>query len=155
TGLDGTVIRINRDTGAGVPANPLSKSSDPNERRIVAFGLRNPFRFALRSDSAELWIGDVGQTDWEEINRVPIKQKQPANFGWPCYEGFGKQPGWAFLGNNMCGLLYSGIKPRRDPIFAFNHFRPVNKQGHCPAIGTSAVSGVEFAPKVKKWPKRF
>src|SRR4029453_1059897 len=60
TGLDGSIIRIDPPTGAALPSNPLAASPDPNTRRIVAFGLRNPFRFTLRPGSDELWIGDVG-----------------------------------------------------------------------------------------------
>ena len=46
------------------------RRADPNARRIVAYGLRNPFRFTLRPGTNELWIGDVGWNDWEEINRI-------------------------------------------------------------------------------------
>ena len=69
TGLDGTILRVNPDTGAGLPDNPLGLSSDPNARRIVAHGFRNPFRMTVRPGTSELWIGDVGWNDWEEINR--------------------------------------------------------------------------------------
>ena len=36
----------------------------------MAFGLRNPFRFAFRPGTSELWAGDVGEGTWEEINRI-------------------------------------------------------------------------------------
>ena len=68
--LDGAVLRIDPATGAGVPGNPYFSSSDANARRIVAFGLRNPFRITQRPGTDELWIGDVGWNTWEEINRV-------------------------------------------------------------------------------------
>jgi glucose/arabinose dehydrogenase len=58
--LDGTIIRIHPDTGAAMPGNPLIGNSDPNARRIIAYGLRNPFRFTIRPGTNELWIGDVG-----------------------------------------------------------------------------------------------
>ena len=53
-----------------MPDNPLAASSDPNARRIVAYGLRNPFRFTFRPGTNEVWVGDVGWNDWEEINRI-------------------------------------------------------------------------------------
>ena len=48
TGLDGTIIRINPDTGAAMPDNPNAASADANTRRIIAHGFRNPFRFTFR-----------------------------------------------------------------------------------------------------------
>ena len=44
--LDGTILRVDPSTGDGLPDNPLAASTDANARRIVAYGLRNPFRFA-------------------------------------------------------------------------------------------------------------
>ena len=44
--------------------------ADANARRIIAYGLRNPFRFTIRPGTSELWVGDVGWNDWEEINRI-------------------------------------------------------------------------------------
>ena len=68
--LDGTIIRVDPATGAGLPDNPLAGSADPNARRIIAYGLRNPFRFTFRPGTHELWVGDVGWSTWEEINRI-------------------------------------------------------------------------------------
>ena len=48
TGLDGTILRVDPDTGAALPDNPSSASADVNARRIVAHGLRNPFRITVR-----------------------------------------------------------------------------------------------------------
>ena len=86
--LNGTLIRVDPFTGAGLSDNPLFSSSDPNARRIVAYGFRNPFRFTFRPGTNELWIGDVGWSSWEEIDRIPNPLTSPVrNFGWPCYEG--------------------------------------------------------------------
>ena len=54
---------------------------------MLAYGLRNPFRLAIRPGTGDVWIGDVGQGTWEEIDRVPAPFGGPRNFGWPCYEG--------------------------------------------------------------------
>ncbi len=87
--LNGVVLRIDPATGAGAPGNPLASSSNANARRIVAYGLRNPFRFTFRPGTNEIWIGDVGWDTWEEVNRLvnPTDPNVPTNFGWPCYEG--------------------------------------------------------------------
>ena len=60
-------------SGVPVPASRTTHCSTqpmPNARRIIAHGFRNPFRFTTRPGTDELWIGDVGWNDWEEINRV-------------------------------------------------------------------------------------
>ena len=70
TSLDGALLRVDPATGAGLPDNPNAASGDPNARRIVAYGLRNPFRFGVRPGTGEVWIGDVGWGTWEEIERL-------------------------------------------------------------------------------------
>lgn len=69
--LDGSVLRLNPDTGAAMPGNPFAASTNANKRRVIAYGLRNPFRMAFRPGTSELWTGDVGWGGWEEINRIP------------------------------------------------------------------------------------
>ena len=61
TGLDGTVLRLDPNTGAALPDNPNASSSDPNARRIVAWGLRNPFRMTIRPARARSgWATSAG-----------------------------------------------------------------------------------------------
>jgi glucose/arabinose dehydrogenase len=56
--------------------------------QIVGFGLRNPWRFSFDRQTGDLWIGDVGQNDWEEIDfRAAANIGRLANYGWPRYEG--------------------------------------------------------------------
>ena len=57
TGLDGAIIRVDQETGEALPGNPFAASDDPDARRIVAYGLRNPFRFAIRPGTSETWVG--------------------------------------------------------------------------------------------------
>ena len=58
--LDGAILRVNPDTGAAAAGNPAIGNADPNRRRIVAYGFRNPFRFTFRPGTGEIWSGDVG-----------------------------------------------------------------------------------------------
>ncbi len=86
--LVGKVLRVNPDTGRGVPGNPLyAGNGSANSSRVLALGFRNPFRFALDGD--HLVVGDVGEGSFEEIDLVHLDQAgdAPANFGWPCLEG--------------------------------------------------------------------
>ena len=55
--------------------------------------MRNPFRFAVRPGTGEVWIGDVGWNTWEEINRIQSPTAAVTNLGWPCYEGAGRPSG--------------------------------------------------------------
>ena len=54
---------------------------------IWAVGLRNPWRYSFDRVTGELWIGDVGQSKFEEINRVSVRFPAAINFGWPIMEG--------------------------------------------------------------------
>lgn len=81
TSLAGKMLRINAD-GSIPPDNPYFGDSSKRQE-IFFFGLRNPFRFAFRPGSNVLYVGDVGQNTWEEIDvGLPA-----GNFGWPLYEG--------------------------------------------------------------------
>jgi glucose/arabinose dehydrogenase len=56
--------------------------------RIELYGLRNPWRFAFDTALGEVWIGDVGQDEIEEVNRVQLEPDEPPkNLGWSAYEG--------------------------------------------------------------------
>ena len=68
--LNGACSASIRRRAPGAPGNPLASSSNANARRIVAYGLRNPFRFTFRPGTNEIWIGDVGWNTWEEIDRL-------------------------------------------------------------------------------------
>ncbi len=106
--LNGSVIRIDPATGLAASGNPNGGAADPNAKRIIAYGFRNPFRFTFRPGTSELWVGDVGWDTWEEIDRIPAPTSSPSlNFGWPCYEGNGVQAAYQAANLNLCTTLYS------------------------------------------------
>ena len=86
TGFFSKILRIDVDTPAqgkkyGIPStNPFAQGG--GEPATYARGFRNPFRFSIDRDTGEVWVGDVGQDKWEEIDRV----KLGGNYGWPCRE---------------------------------------------------------------------
>jgi glucose/arabinose dehydrogenase/PKD repeat protein len=142
--LDGAVLRIDPATGAGVPGNPFYSSPDANARRIVAYGLRNPFRITQRPGTDELWIGDVGWSTWEEIDRVVSPASATAsNFGWPCYEGAFPQGGYQGAGLNLCSSLYSAPGSVVAPYYTYNHGACVVSYAGC-HTGGSSITGVAF-----------
>ena len=141
-GLDGTLIRVNRATGEGSAENPASGSSSANARRIVAYGLRNPFRFTLRPGTDEVWIGDVGFGRWEEIDRLDTGTL--TNFGWPCYEGPVREGWYDDTNLALCESLYdAGPSAVKTPYYAYNHQQQVDPDETCPT-GSSSITGLRF-----------
>jgi uncharacterized repeat protein (TIGR01451 family) len=150
TSLDGAVLRVNPDTGQGLPDNPFAGSSDANERRIIAYGLRNPFRMTIRPGTSEVWLGDVGWNTWEEVNRIANPVGSVENFGWPCYEGVGRQSGYDSANLNICENLYAqGTGAVVPPYYTYNHSAKVVPNESCPPNpdgtgASSSVAGVAF-----------
>jgi PKD repeat protein len=141
--LNGAILRVDPSTGAALPTNPLYSSSDPNAQRIVAYGFRNPFRFTLRPMTTDLWVGDVGWNDWEEIDRSPNPTSSVLNFGWPCYEGVNPQPGYQSAGLNLCTSLYSA-GTATAPYYTYNHAAQVVPGETCATSSGSSITGVAF-----------
>jgi uncharacterized repeat protein (TIGR03806 family) len=82
--LHGKILRIDVNTGSpyGIPAdNPFANGGGAPE--IFASGFRNPWRSSFDRLTGELWVGDVGEGDREEVNRVQLG----GNYGWPFREG--------------------------------------------------------------------
>src|SRR5205085_5422676 len=90
--LLGNILRIDVDSHPGgrsyaiPPDNPFvgRRGARPE---IYLLGLRNPWRFSFDPGTGDLWIGDVGQNAWEEVDRLPAAQMAGANLGWSAYEG--------------------------------------------------------------------
>ena len=142
--LDGSLIRIDPDTGVAAPGNPQFGSTDPNTRRIVGHGLRNPLRFDFRPGTNEIWVGDVGWNAWEEIDRVVSPTAGVTNFGWPCYEGAGRQSGYDGADLTLCENLYAaGAGAVAAPYFTYNHSAKVVPGETC-STGSSSIAGMSF-----------
>ena len=81
--LLGKILRIDVDS-----AEPYAIPSDnPFGNEVWAYGLRNPWRISFDKQSGDLYIGDVGQNQWEEIDYLPAGSPGGANFGWNLREG--------------------------------------------------------------------
>jgi hypothetical protein len=90
TSLFGTILRIKPESDGTYsipPDNPFVGASGDTLPEIWAYGLRNPFRFGIDPANGDLWIGDVGQERWEELDHWPGGLNTGPNFGWRCYEG--------------------------------------------------------------------
>jgi len=113
TQLLGKMLRIDVDnvvspaTYSIPPDNPFV-SFGPNVRKeIWALGMRNPWRWSFDAVSGELWVGDVGQNNWEEIDLI----EGGKNYGWRIMEGFNCNP-------NISGCNPTGLTP---PIKEYSH----------------------------------
>ena len=110
--LLGSILRIDVSgaTGYSIPAgNPFSP---PNRREVWCYGLRNPWRFTFDSSNGDLYIGDVGQDTWEEVDVATAASGggRGRNFGWSVKEGY------SCYGASSCNS--TGLT---DPVIVYDH----------------------------------
>jgi hypothetical protein len=122
----GTILRLDVDADAGAyaipPDNPFADGGGAPE--VWDYGLRNPWRFSIDSETGNLYIGDVGQNTAEEINIHPGDTPAPLDFGWIATEGNEcREPGC-----DTAGITW--------PIVAYDH-----EEGDCGAIGGYVIRG--------------
>jgi Glucose / Sorbosone dehydrogenase len=116
--LLGKILRIGPDPSSLLPytvpaGNPFAGASAPYDT-IWSFGLRNPFRFSFDRGGSGLWIGDVGQTQREEVDFAPAPELGGGyNFGWSCREGGIAGPDAGCSGDAFVG-----------PVFDYSHVAP-------------------------------
>jgi glucose/arabinose dehydrogenase len=135
--LLGKILRLNED-GSAAAGNPFL--SDPvflNE--IWAYGLRNPWRFSFDRENGDLYIADVGQGSWEEVDFQPASSTGGENYGWKVMEGSS-----CFSTNNCPNYTPSCNDPSlTDPIHEYDH-----SGGNCSITGGyvyrgCAISGLQ------------
>jgi glucose/arabinose dehydrogenase len=121
-------LRINPDTGEGVPGNAFYEPADPNsnQSKVYYSGARRAFRFTFDPATNRPVVGDVGWTTWEEINTAP-----GSNFGWPYLEGPNPTGGYRDLSQAIS--FYSngdrnsfGDAQAVSPILSRSHGAPDN-----------------------------
>ncbi|MEU4228664.1 PQQ-dependent sugar dehydrogenase [Nonomuraea sp. NPDC026600] len=86
--LLGKILRIDpRGTPYKIPEDNPFVGKEGARTEIWAYGLRNPWRFGFDRDNGDLWIGDVGQDRWEEVDYQPAGSEGGENYGWNLREG--------------------------------------------------------------------
>ena len=133
--LAGKILRIDPITGQGLPDNPFY-NGDPNANRskVYQYGLRNPFRITVDPGSGRLYVGDVGWTQWEEINAGA----PGANFGWPYFEGGSTTNARTTRYQDLpeARAFYASGQVATPPILGLNHG----------ATGINAIIAGDFVP---------
>ncbi len=113
------------------PTNPFaSETGTDTLPELWAVGLRNPWRYSFDRLTGDLWIGDVGQNAWEEVDKWTAQDNSCPNFGWRCREAFVATPG---VSQSGCGSASDYV----SPLAAFNH----GSQGWCSVIGGYVYRG--------------
>jgi glucose/arabinose dehydrogenase len=123
--LLGKILRINAD-GSIPTDNPFFNTATGVNRAIWALGLRNPFTFAFQPGTGRMFINDVGQSTWEEINDGIIG----SNYGWPSTEGPTTNPSF------------------RSPLFSYGHVAG-------PTGGCAITGGAFYNPTVNRYPSDY
>ena len=121
----GKMLRINAD-GSIPTDNPFFNTATGANRSIWALGLRNPFTFAFQPGTGRMFINDVGQNTWEEINDGIAG----SNYGWPTTEGVTTNPAF------------------RSPLFVYTH-------GTGPTTGCAIAGGAFYNPLNVQFPSSF
>jgi glucose/arabinose dehydrogenase len=117
----GKLLRVDVDNASALPAappdNPFANGGGLD--LIWAYGLRNPWRFSFDALTGDLYLADVGQNEYEEVNFLPAGTPGGTNFGWDYFEGFHQYEG--------------------QPPAGFVHVQPVAEYRH--NNGNCSVSG--------------
>ncbi|HET9580173.1 MAG TPA: PQQ-dependent sugar dehydrogenase [Usitatibacter sp.] len=109
--LRGKLLRIDVDAGPryGVPPSNPFANRDGARGEVYAYGLRNPWRFSFDRETDDLFIADVGQNLWEEVDFAAATTAAGRNFGWPAHEGthcFRPASGCALAGETLPIIEY-------------------------------------------------
>ncbi|MEV4799242.1 PQQ-dependent sugar dehydrogenase [Nonomuraea sp. NPDC049421] len=136
--LLGKILRIDVSRTCGdlaycVPGdNPFADVAGARGE-IWMYGGRNPWRFSVDHADGSMWIADVGQGRWEEINHVKPGDQAGANLGWSCFEGF---------------EVFDEAQCRQDETYTKPVFTYSPHTGGCAVIGGEVYRGEQFADLV-------
>jgi glucose/arabinose dehydrogenase len=131
---NGTATRDDTTVGHLIPAdNPFVGTASGINQLIYVLGLRNPFTFAVQPGTGTIYINDVGEVTWEEIDRAVAG----GNYGWSggATDGFGQSP--------------PGPGTYRDPLLAYNH------SGGPAGGGAAIVGGTFYNPATAQFPAGY
>src|SRR4030095_8478596 len=121
----GKILRINSD--GSVPAGNPFTSGSAQRQRVWAYGMRNPYTLAIQPDTPPIFVNDVGQDTWEEVNDCTTGG---GNYGWPNAEGISNNPAYV------------------NPIYTYQHGAGVG-------FGCAITGGTFFTPTSTNYPSQY
>ncbi|SFF26148.1 PQQ-dependent sugar dehydrogenase [Spirosoma endophyticum] len=122
----GKVLRINPD-GSAPSDNPFPTADSEAKKRVWSYGLRNPYTLTFQPTTGRLFVNDVGENTWEEINDATTGG---LNFGWPSAEGTSSNAGYT------------------NPVYAYHH-------GSGDGFGCAITGGAFYNPTLSRYPASF
>jgi len=138
--LLGKLLRIDVSPAKGyqIPKDNPFVNREGARPEIWAYGLRNPWRCSFDRDNGDLWIGDVGQNQWEEIDWMPKGKGAGANYGWRLREGAIPTP------------KVGGASPPEsvEPVYVYEH-------GQGPLNGLSVTGGYVYRGPIQSLQGRY
>ena len=137
--LSGKILHVDRD-GNGLPGHPFCPADNDlthNCTKVYARGMRNPYRFRLRPSDLVPIAGDVGLESREEVDVI----RAGRNYGWPCYEGDIRTPGY-HQNQPLCQSFYANPAAQgyQGPVYAYAHPGP-------PRSPRTIIGGPVYAPQ--------
>lgn len=129
TNLLGTIVRLDVavDEGYAIPADNPFAGRDDLPRELWAYGLRNPWRMAFDRETGGLFIADVGQDRFEEVNYQAPGDPGANNYGWNTYEA------------DACFTSCTGGEPFTSPVHSYRH-----EGGNCSITGGEVYRGPDY-----------
>ena len=121
----GKILRINSD-GSVPPGNPFTSGS-AQRQRVWEYGMRNPYTLSIQPGTGRIFVNDVGQNTWEEVNDCTTGG---LNYGWPTAEGMSSNPAFT------------------NPIYAYQH-------GGGVGFGCAITGGTFFNPSSTNYPAQY
>lgn len=136
--LLGKLLRFDVDNGAPyIPANNPYVNDSNAQDEIYAYGLRNAWKFSFDQETGDIWLADVGQNEFEEINKSA--SAEAINYGWRCYEAS------ADYNTNNCAAQNT----MEFPFAEYSHTNSgLNK---CSITGGYVYRGTEFSNLIGKY----
>lgn len=121
----GKILRVNSN-GSAPADNPFTTGS-AQRQRVWAYGMRNPYTLTIQPESGRIFVNDVGQNTWEEINDCTIGGR---NYGWPAAEGASSNNAYV------------------NPVYAYQH-------GSGSGLGCAITGGTFFNPTATTYPAQY